>query len=207
MKKRFKNSSGFIQIVMILVVLALIGGAYYFGTLKSKTNVVSEVPTQTSNPIVSTEPVANPTAKPTVDPTAGWKTYANEKMKISLKYPSTSGFQIFYFPDNNDLVFAINTAQYDPIFFDVAYLPNTNLGKWYQMAYSATKQDQPQAPKLQDGPKIDGLESYKADFNFEGPGRTTFIFVQKGNGLYQINIPTTDNKEQYQILSTFKFTQ
>ena len=66
-----KNQKGFIQIIIILVVLAAIAGAYYFGT-KNKQNVVSEVPT------------ASPTIKPTTDPTANWKTYTTSKLIFKL---------------------------------------------------------------------------------------------------------------------------
>ncbi|HTK03566.1 MAG TPA: hypothetical protein VL401_02235 [Alphaproteobacteria bacterium] len=72
-----RNSQGFIQIIIILVVLAAIAGAYYFGT-KNKQNVVSEV--LTTGPIVST-----------------WKTYTNTKYNFELKYPTN-----WYYAENND---------------------------------------------------------------------------------------------------------
>ena len=74
-----KKQGGFAQIIVILVVLALIGGAYYFGTLKNKPNL---------SPAVSVQPSSNPTVKPTTDPTASWKTYTTKDGKWSFKYPS-----------------------------------------------------------------------------------------------------------------------
>lgn len=86
MKVINKNNQGFVQIVLVLVIVAVaIGGAYYFGTLKNNTGLVSVVPTLT--PIVSTQSVINPTINPTLDPTANWKTYSNTKYGFEFKYP------------------------------------------------------------------------------------------------------------------------
>lgn len=76
-----KNSSGFTQILVILILLVLVGsGTYYFGT-KNKQNVVSEV--STASPTVSTEPSSVPTIKPT-DPIENWKTYNYQLFTIQL---------------------------------------------------------------------------------------------------------------------------
>lgn len=87
-----KNQKGFIQIIIILVVLVLIGGAYYFGT-KNKQNVVSEVPTATL--IASAKPsqtpvIFNRNAPITNEPIINWIIYTNEGLNISLKYPRTT---------------------------------------------------------------------------------------------------------------------
>jgi hypothetical protein len=84
------NSKGFAPII-ILILLVLVGvGAYYFGTLKNKIVSVISTPTPvvsaqpSSSPIVI--PTAKPTVKPTTDPTVNWKTYKNPD--FSFKYPS-----------------------------------------------------------------------------------------------------------------------
>ncbi|TSC87784.1 MAG: hypothetical protein G01um10145_965 [Microgenomates group bacterium Gr01-1014_5] len=75
---------GFVEIIVIIGILVLvaIGGAYYFGTQKNNIN-------STSSPFPVSQ--ASPT---TVDETANpdsiganWKTYINQKSKFSLKYP------------------------------------------------------------------------------------------------------------------------
>lgn len=90
-----RSSSGFAQIVFILIIVTVaIGGAYYFGTLRNKTSLVSVV--QTSTPAVSVEPVTKPTVKPTFDPMADWKIYTNTE--FSFRYPrswSVDGKRIF----------------------------------------------------------------------------------------------------------------
>lgn len=75
--KNKENAKGFAPI-LILILLVLIGvGAYYFGT-KNKS---------VSTPVASFQPSSSPLAKPTADPTAGWKTYTNGK--VSFKYPES----------------------------------------------------------------------------------------------------------------------
>ena len=58
---------GFIPVIIILVVLIVLGGVYYLGTLKPEQAVES--------------------LKSTTDPTANWKTYMNNEFKYQLRYP------------------------------------------------------------------------------------------------------------------------
>lgn len=65
---------GFIPIwVVILLVVGLAGGVYYLG----------QVSTKTTNTVFQSS--VNPS--PTSDPTANWKTYTNQNLDISFKYP------------------------------------------------------------------------------------------------------------------------
>ena len=93
--KKTQNSAGFIQIILVLAVIVLVGGGmYYFETLKNKSEVVIETPT--NEPVAQeTQKPGLPTVKPTTDPTAGWKTYTNVTNNFSIKYPSnwSSGSQ------------------------------------------------------------------------------------------------------------------
>lgn len=67
--KKAQNSAGFIQIILVLIVVTLIGGAYYFGKVSNKSSVVVESP------------------KVSADPTANWKTYTNAKYDYKFVYP------------------------------------------------------------------------------------------------------------------------
>lgn len=63
----------------IIILLALVGGAYYLGK-NSQNNV---------QPKISKEQTpANPTIVPTLDPTASWKVYSNKKYGYLVKYPN-----------------------------------------------------------------------------------------------------------------------
>lgn len=64
---------------MLLVAGVLIGGAYYFGTLKN-TKPQPQNPTATSQPSQSTQ-------SSTPDKIANWKTYTNTAYGFSFKYP------------------------------------------------------------------------------------------------------------------------
>ena len=82
-----KDNQGFIQIIiLVILVLVLVGAAYYFGT-KNKTNITLNV--ATSTPVVSIQPSAVPIVNPTTDPTANWKTYTNSQYGFSFGYPDS----------------------------------------------------------------------------------------------------------------------
>jgi hypothetical protein len=72
--KNNTNSKGFVPIIIILIVLSLIAGAYYFGTLKNKSSETS---------IYTPE-----STKPSMDLTADWKTYITKDGVFSFKYPT-----------------------------------------------------------------------------------------------------------------------
>lgn len=81
-----KSQKGFVQIILVLILIAgALGAVYYFGTLKNKPSLVSIIPTST--PVVSAQPVVNSTVKPTSDPTVNWKTYTNQKYNFTFRYP------------------------------------------------------------------------------------------------------------------------
>ena len=70
--------------ILIVLILAAIGGAYYLGTKKP-----SVVPTQV---VTSQTPQPTPAASPAptgAGETATWKTYTNTVHKFSIKYPNT----------------------------------------------------------------------------------------------------------------------
>lgn len=60
--------------VLIVVVIAALGGAYYLGTQKASLPGIKQS-------------TVSPSPSP-FDETANWKTYANEKFGYSIKYPS-----------------------------------------------------------------------------------------------------------------------
>jgi hypothetical protein len=185
-----KQKGSALIIILILILLTVIGFFVYKDYLSPKGTILGPF-------------VPFPTA--TADPTASWKTYTNNDLLVSLRYPAENGLQVFSYSTNKFDV-TINSKQYAPLYFELVRLPNENLQDWYQKAYSATKQDQVQPPDLQTGPQVGGLNSYEANFNLEGAGKITFIFIQKDKDLYEIHVPTTGNETQFQILSTFKFT-
>jgi hypothetical protein len=81
------NQKGFVPILIIFLVLAAIGGAYYFGTLKSGKQIFPS-PTPQNSPLTDSTPSALPTPNQTEDPTAKWNTYTTKDNKFTFKYPS-----------------------------------------------------------------------------------------------------------------------
>ncbi len=88
------NQKGFAPILIlfgILVIVAAAGGVYYLGRSSAKLPDTSPISVPTSQTSVSpTQPPAKTYISPsptTINETANWKTYTNEKYKISFKYP------------------------------------------------------------------------------------------------------------------------
>lgn len=76
-----RKSSGFVGILVLVVVLVMIvaAGAYYLGKQSGGAGL----------PSITTQ---SPTSSPASDLTANWKIYTNTKFRISVKYPSTYQF-------------------------------------------------------------------------------------------------------------------
>ena len=80
-----------ITVIVIVVVTALIAGAYWYFVLSKSTGEVDTSPIKVSTP--STKKAtssATPSAKK--DETANWKTYENKKDGYSIKYPESYSF-------------------------------------------------------------------------------------------------------------------
>ena len=84
---------GVIYILVGVLILAAIGGAYYLGkssTPKPSTPVVSQTPKPTPSSTLDTNPAptgAGETVYTESDRSANWKTYTNTKYGFSFKYP------------------------------------------------------------------------------------------------------------------------
>jgi len=81
-----KGFSPILMIIPVAFVLGIAATLLYF-QLKPKPTA----PSQTTQSGQVTSPTASPKASPqqSTDEIAGWKTYTNENLKLSLKYPST----------------------------------------------------------------------------------------------------------------------
>jgi hypothetical protein len=81
----------FTKVLIVVVVLGLLGGGFYFYSMKTKK--IASVPT-TVNPPVQNENVVdapNAAAGSTMQTTDEWKTYSNQNSKVSFKYPTSAG--------------------------------------------------------------------------------------------------------------------
>jgi len=82
---KLSAKGGFAEIVIIVAVLVLaaIGGAYYLGTQKNKTQS-----TASPSPVAQTSLTPNARQAPNGDlETANWKTYTSQRLKLVFKYP------------------------------------------------------------------------------------------------------------------------
>ena len=78
------KQKGAAPLILILILFVIgIGGAYYFGTLKNKTPEL----TKEAEPKATLPPTPEKTTEPAVNPTADWKNYSNSEINYSIKYP------------------------------------------------------------------------------------------------------------------------
>ena len=184
-----RNSQGFIQIIIILVVLALIGGVYYFGT-KNKSNVVSEVAT-----------------------TQNWKTFTAKK--FNFKYPSdwsilASSDHSVFLSNHNPITDSSISMNVD---IEVEGQKGTidNYFELFNKGGELLMMDAIEKSKVITS--LDGNRAIEFDPTLVGKGgiQRNIISIYQGN-VYRLYIGSDEKSKEEainnfdQILSTFKFT-
>lgn len=91
-----------IFVLILILVVAVAGGAYYLGRFSTKLQPQSTTPSPDPTAIgrISTKPQPTKTQQstqvtPSPEPIANWKTYANTEKNFSLQYPSDWSVKIF----------------------------------------------------------------------------------------------------------------
>lgn len=83
-----KNSNGFtvVEVLLVIVTLAIIGGAGYFVAKHIDNQAPTAAPTSATTKSATT---AKTTTTPAPSPYAGWNTYTLAKEKLTFRYPTT----------------------------------------------------------------------------------------------------------------------
>ncbi|MBI2122389.1 MAG: hypothetical protein HYT98_04705 [Candidatus Sungbacteria bacterium] len=125
------NHRGFINVVLVVIAVAIIGTAGYFVFVRKTEPVIqkpqsNQVPTPTPIPTPTPTPIQAPINQPTPtlqDQTIKWKLYENKELGFSIQYPSdwtqTDLIQandelIFSFKDTRNTNFRISYVKNDP---------------------------------------------------------------------------------------------
>lgn len=209
----------FISAILVVVIVLLLFGAVYAG-MKIQEKGTTPTPSAKITPSQSI-----PTAIPTIDPTAEWKTYTNDKMKFSIKYPpgwfthketlypiaegrtSERYEAVFSFPVDNSSPQDFIDGQKAAI--NITYTPKP---EWSFASYidKLMSQDWGATP-YQSETYVANIKATVIDIG--KPPKNKYIIFDK-SGWYFISLVVEKNEtyETYsqlfnQILSTFKFTQ
>lgn len=185
-------------LIIGLVTLALVAGAYYFGKTANKPVVI---PQQQITPTVS------------VNETANWKTYVSPEVNYSFKYPSDWIYQgtsegcgpVFWMPNTNNQIWLTVCGPYINSDETPEEIAKRSIGKndiliskenIVMNGHEAIKQER----KVSDG-KFN-LEIFVGDVSFKNSSKGTL-------GIYFYIYDMSKEKEARQvldqILSTFKF--
>jgi ABC-type glycerol-3-phosphate transport system permease component len=89
-----KSDTNWIALIILLILVVVFAGGVYWYQTKStqEAEVVTASPAVTNSPSVTptSTPTSTPSTTPTVtDETANWKTYTNDTIAFSFKYPET----------------------------------------------------------------------------------------------------------------------
>lgn len=198
-----RQSKKFIIILAIIIALFFFGvGGYLLGTNKSQSIPQYKQVTVSPTNIVQPSPTNTPT--PIEDPTANWKTYINEKLKFSIKYP-TSWTEKGPVADND------KTLVY--LYSNESFGEGPESIKYYIWIYSDTRLPSTKLTKE----LIGAYTAYKTD-ELPSQSGTLSAFITKDEKTYiSISITPYDVKQPYpsqskyvdtfnQMLSTFKLT-
>lgn len=211
-----RRSLGFTPVIILIVVLviAAIAGAFYLGTKKGN---IAYSPT--SNP-VSYSP--SPT-----NLTANWKTYSNSQYRFSFEYPQNFGTQgkvggpitsssenIASFSDPTTIREGTD-APFNGFSVYVAHINDVNFEDYIQTEKSAFKKRGQEIT----GENVTNEKSFSSDggtgYSFNVTPNIELFYIPYTNEAEAVvraivfaKIHTTDsfNKTFNQILSTFKFT-
>jgi hypothetical protein len=196
--------------IIVIIILALIGivGAYYFGINKGN---VLPTPTQTPTQIT-------PTTKPTIDPTANWKTYTESSIGLTFKYPIT--WSATKSPGQNlNIVITPDSKNEKGLVPMQLMIDSPNEYNGYVDFTSILQAQTHYLKSLDNGAKITnsltigGKQATRIEGKLLGPGPSEgsflqYTFVQLDGKVLIIQLGDANiQKEHDQILSTFKFTQ
>lgn len=73
--------------------LVIVAGSVFFGIQIGKSQISNQQPVTVQPTITPSQTLVNPTALPTTNPTTDWKTYTNQKLSFTVKYPSNLYFK------------------------------------------------------------------------------------------------------------------
>ncbi len=227
------KQNGFAPIIIlvgILVIVAIAGGAYYFGKSQSVKQAAlpspnSVVTSQTPQPTAVSQTTSIPSPS-SIDETASWKTYTNIKVEYSLQYPSnftisesdqslnfTSGLrrvtpQVIITPSSNFKTNGTSSPYPYSIYIEVIEnSQNLSINDFISKAIIDPKYNK------FTNITIGGVQGEKTN-GLGGQGANVNAFVSHNNKIYFIRIDYSDNIAETdmsnlmdRIISTFKFTQ
>lgn len=194
-------------LIGILLLLLIVGGAYYLGK--------SSLPAGAPLPSPASTAISTPTPS-TTDPTANWKTYTNSENGYTIKYPNDLFVRLVCPKEELDLTLRNPNDKREEIQADSC---GRDVRYTVEMHTYAKRPEEPQSDKDYHIDKeeitIGGIKADKYVYTLINRGTTApfsswfeSVLVTRGDksyGIYLGNIKLQDTFDQ--ILSTFKFTK
>ncbi len=201
---------------VIVIILALILGFFWFKSAINKLEKLGENVSQIKLPEIQTPIAENPSAQ--TDETADWKTYTNDEYGFEIKYPNSWYFKEvekgivdggIYFspypPDEKDETGGIAFTS------EALNISANNLAeKSSLLEYVKNYLNLSVATKFEiENIKVDGADGIKVRITCDGVGcGNPHWFVMKEEKVYIFNSGLSDKIDVFEkIISTFKFTK
>lgn len=225
-----QKGQAFIFLLVGIVVLAAIGGAFYLGrSTTSKSSPAPAVTSQTPPPTSTNNPVPNGTGE-----TANWKTYRGKYFTFRHPLDSISlkdlGSEVANLDNLNNsgkkikIMYAARVVLQVPLKTDYPNIygtestifsadvidnqENISSNDFIEKVLAPTSFAPVTDFKFEYTPfTVDGIQGLKFGFPYQG-GMTREILVQKGSNLYHFILQPTDTITEetlYVIISTFRF--
>ena len=208
---KYIRQKGFVELLIIGIVLllAVAGGAYYFGTQKSQAPVTSS-----PSPIAQVSLLPTPIPDETANPDsigANWKTYTDSKYNYSINYPpdwktETMEYGVYLGKAS------VGGYAYGEASVGVGVLPSTLSIEEYLSRYNNSFSGS--SPKRVGTFTIGGSLGEKWDINtYQSPNTDSFVVFLTRNdqtyyvskSMFNIDQAREHNKEVDQVISTFRF--
>lgn len=213
-----KGQTVVLVLVGIVVLAAVSGGAYYLINPRlSRPQTQNPVVSPASKPVTTSQPISTSQSASALDETANWKTYTNDKFKISFKYP------VFYTITEyggNSVFFTRTTKEKQ--FLEDCFARKQPECNNYPLRISFDNPERSSNASLKDfialythsdvsGYLTKTLSGFPAlQKQFEGVGIVNNTFVDRGNTILYIQGNSIINAQENigvfnRILSTFRF--
>lgn len=195
------NQKGFVNIILVAVIVVLVGVAGYFVFVK-KSELITQQPTPTPT---QTNIYTSPTPT-SADETADWKTYTNTQYGFSFKYPEGAKVDCQTNNERSPEDYFLGGCQilkptsfYKPIFLYEKPSTFTSIEGYIKDNHNLSVVGTPQKVKINN---LTGLKVYVIEMTDIEPSPTYYIVLDKAILTIPL-VPTANSNDSLETFEAF----